>query len=83
MPTWPPATQLLRAPDSPVVLCEFSDLTTVGLGYSTAALWAFFTALGFQLFQYVGNRLTLATRKGRHEYDNLIAVRDTALLAHL
>jgi FkbM family methyltransferase len=75
--------QLLRASDAPVVLCEFSDLTTAGLGYSTADLWAFFTDLGFQLFQYVRNRLTLAPRKDRHQYDNLIAVRDPAILAHV
>ncbi|MGH2523374.1 MAG: FkbM family methyltransferase [Anaerolineales bacterium] len=75
------SAQLLRAPDAPVVLCEFSDLTTAGLGYSTADLWAFFTDLGFQLFQYLRHKLTLANRKDWHEYDNLIAVRDPAILA--
>jgi FkbM family methyltransferase len=75
--------QLLRAPDSPVVLCEFSDLTTAGLGYSTADLWSFFADLGFQLFQYVGSTLTPAVRKDHHQYDNLIAVREPAVLANV
>lgn len=72
------AHQLLLRERSPIVICEFCDLTTSTLGYSTKKLRSAFEEMGFSLYRYdlQTRKLFSEPRQDRYDYANLICLKD-------
>lgn len=70
-------------PNSPVVVCEFSDVAGTATGQTTHHLWERFRELGFTLYQFerLADRLVLgsASPKPHYDYENLVAIKPTHL----
>ncbi len=63
--------------DAPVVVCEFSDLTSKSFNYSSNDLRKYFIKLGYHLYFLKNQKLIKVEKDLNHvNYDNLLAIKD-------